>query len=122
MRITLVHGNIFAPDEEEAEVTVLMAKGIHSKVINPTKVLKYPSVSVSVFATPVRTSASGLAQVRSYSVHHTLMTLLTPANCEMGHHTAQHNYISLRSDNNGVIPSLASCLFFLFNCRYQLID
>jgi len=56
-------------------MTVLVANGIDSQVINPTRVLKYPSSSSSAVIAPLRTSAPGLVQLRSccYSVHLTLL-------------------------------------------------
>lgn len=53
-------------------MTVLMTNGVDSQVVNPTRVLKYPSSAVIA---PLRTSAPGLVQLRTcyYSVHLTLL-------------------------------------------------
>lgn len=50
MRITLVHLDILASDEEKPEVTVLVADGIDPQMIDPPEVLKCRPSSSSASA------------------------------------------------------------------------
>ena len=54
VRVTLVHGNALASDQEESEVAVLAANGIDANVINPTKVLEYSFVFAALRAFSAR--------------------------------------------------------------------